>query len=287
MRSHRHTGAGAVALALCFAPSSGAAQLAPSAGAGVESAVVYLTVRDADEHAGIWRESFGVAVRPLGSLRVVDVPGVLLVLASGEPTAGSDGANVDHEGFLVPDYLAVKAMFEARGFPITLENADNEQVTFEFPDGIKFEFSEAEGLAGPIVHHHIHLFVTEAEAVREWYAMALAASPSARNQFLSVIFPGENLFEGAAACRRPEGDFRCPRIDFAQTGRAREGNAGRSLDRVGMEVRGLDAWVRRLRGAGVQVEVITSEASVPGLRRAVIVDPVGTRIELSEGLAVR
>lgn len=274
------------ALALLLAPSAGRAQLGPPNESGASIAAVYLTVRDPEGHAAIWRASFGVDVVPLGSARMVKIPGVFLVLERGEPTAGSDGASVDHEGFLVPSYLAVKALFEQRGFRITLENADNKQVTFEFPDGIKFEFSEAEGLSAPIVHHHVHLFVTDAEAVRDWYAEAFGATPSTRGQFLSAIFPGTGLFEGAEACRQPAGEFRCPRIDFARTGQARAANTGRSLDRIGVEVHGLDEVVRRLRADGVTVDVAAQDAS-PGLRRAVIVDPVGTRVVLTEGLAGR
>ena len=277
----------AAGVVLAAVPCSVRAQLAPPNEGGVSVAAVYLTVRDPDVHARIWRESFGVDIVPLGSARLVKIPGVFLVLERGEPTAGSDGASVDHEGFLVPDYLAAKALFVARGMPITLENADNKQVTFEFPDGVKFEFSEAAGLAVPVAHHHIHLFVTEAEAVRDWYAGTFAATPSTRNQFLSAIFPGDGLFDGAAACRQPAGDFRCPRIDFASTGRGREPNSGRSLDRIGLEVRGLDQFVRKLQADGVTVLSAVQEAQASGLKRAVIVDPVGTRIELTEGLATR
>lgn len=276
-------------LAMLFTVWSGtaSAQLAPQSERGVSIAAVHLEVRDPETHARIWREAFGVPEVQLGSVRMVKLPGVFLILERGEPTAGSDGATVDHEGFLVPSYESVKALFVARGFPITLENADNRQVTFEFPDGVKFEFSEAEGLTVPIAHHHIHFFVTDAEALRDWYARLFGGIASTRNQFLSVIFPGDGLFSGAGACRQPSGDFRCPRIDFASTGRGRATNTGRSLARIGLEVRGLDALVTRLQADGVPVEVAPHDVPGLGLRRAVIVDPVGTRVELTEGLAAR
>jgi catechol 2,3-dioxygenase-like lactoylglutathione lyase family enzyme len=271
-------------LALLLTATAVTAQPGPPNESGASIAAVYLTVRDPEAHAAIWRESFGVDVVPLGTALLVRIPGVFLVLERGEPTAGSDGASVDHEGFLVPSYPAVKALLEQRGFPITLENADNRQVTFEFPDGIKFEFSEAQGLSAPVVHHHVHLFVTDPEAVRHWYAKAFGATQSARGQFLSAIFPGTGLFDGAEACGQPAGDFRCPRIDFARTGQARAANTGRSLDRIGVEVRRFDETLRRLRAEGISVEVAEQGAGT-GLRRAVIVDPEGTRIVLTEGLA--
>jgi hypothetical protein len=45
--------------------------------------------------------------------------------------------------------------------------------------------------------------------------------------------------------------------------------------------------VRKLQADGVTVLSAVQEAQASGLKRAVIVDPVGTRIELTEGLATR
>ena len=57
--------------------------------------------------------------------------------------------------------------------------------------------------------------------------------------------------------------------------------------RIGLEVQGLERLLARLEGEGVTIEVPYQEQSGLGVKRAVIVDPVGTRIELTEGLATR
>ena len=54
-----------------------------------------------------------------------------------------------------------------------------------------------------------------------------------------------------------------------------------------MEVQGLERLLARLAREGVTIEVPYQEQSELGVKRAVIVDPVGTRIELTEGLAGR
>ena len=68
---------------------------------------------------------------------------------------------------------------------------------------------------------------------------------------------------------------------------ARSPNDGRATDRIGLEVQGLERLLTRLEGEGVTIEVPYQEQSGLGVKRAVIVDPVGTRIELTEGLATR
>ena len=276
-----------MALASTLWASALNAQLAPQNEAGVSIGAVHLIVPDPDSFGRIWTEVFGLEVSSLGAARLVKLPGIYLVLHQGEPVAGSDGSTVDHEGFLVPDHEAVRATLLARGYPITLENAANRQVTFEFPGGAKFEFSGVDGLEAPIVHHHVHMFLPEREDLRTWYADAFGGLTSARGQFISVIFPAAGPTTGGGACREEPGDFRCPRIDFANAQEPRAPNSGRAIDRIGFEVGGLDAFLGRLRARGVTVEVPPEDVPGLGFRRAVVVDPLGTRIEITQGLSVR
>ena len=62
---------------------------------------------------------------------------------------------------------------------------------------------------------------------------------------------------------------------------------GRSIDHIGFEIKGLEAFCKKLEAAGVTFEVPYREVAQLGLKLAFIVDPVGTRIELTEGLAGR
>jgi catechol 2,3-dioxygenase-like lactoylglutathione lyase family enzyme len=287
MRQRTHAIVSATLVLMAHSPSGLSGQLAPANAAGVSIAAVYLTVADPQVHANLWRELFHVEIVPFGAAQLVKFPGVFLVLERGTPTEGSNGASVDHEGFLVPSYLAAKDLLTARGVTLFSESAENKQVTFTFPDGVKIEFSEAADLRVPIAHHHIHMFVPNRESVRDWYVRAFGAVASARGNFISANFPGEGLFTGATACAQESGDFRCPRIDFANAQNARPTNTGRAIGRIGLEVRGLDEFVRRLAAQGIAVEGGVAEIPGVGVRRAVITDPMGTRIELTEGLAAR
>ena len=250
------------------------AQLGAPNDSGVSFATVHLTVREPAEHQRLWTEMFGARTTSLGSRDVIRVPGLIFVVNEGEPTGGSAGAFVDHVGFLVPDLAAVRGLVVDEDIPIVSENDRLRQLTVEFPDGVKIEFTETPELRMPISLHHVHFFVDNGEALRAWYAHTFGATASMRRQFFSAEFPGGPGFPG-------------PELDFL-TGRAgRSPNAGRAIDRIGLEVQGLERLLARLEGEGVTIEVPYQEQSGLGVKRAVIVDPVGTRIELTEGLATR
>ena len=59
---------------------------------------------------------------------------------------------------------------------------------------------------------------------------------------------------------------------------------GRSIDHIGFEVKNLEAFVKQLQADGVTVEVPYRAMPNLDLKIAFIVDPIGTRIELTEGL---
>ncbi len=265
-------------LVLLLLPAAGltplAAQLAAPNDSGISFATVHLTVREPAEHQRLWREMFGARTTSLGLRNVIGVPGLLFVVNEGEPTGGSAGAFVDHVGFLVPDLAAVKGLVVDEDIAIVSENDRLRQLTVEFPDGVKIEFTGTPELGMPISLHHVHFFVENGEALRAWYAHTFGATASMRRQFFSAEFPGGPGFPG-------------PELDFLTGRTGRVPNDGRAIDRIGLEVQGLERLLARLEGEGATIEVPLQERSGLGVKRAVIVDPVGTRIELTEGLARR
>jgi hypothetical protein len=63
-------------------------------------------------------------------------------------------------------------------------------------------------------------------------------------------------------------------------------NKGTVMDRFALEVRGIEAFVKKLESEGVKVtKPVSTNAS--GLKTAMIVDGVGNDVELIEGLAGR
>jgi catechol 2,3-dioxygenase-like lactoylglutathione lyase family enzyme len=59
---------------------------------------------------------------------------------------------------------------------------------------------------------------------------------------------------------------------------------GRALDHIGFEVTGLEAFCKKLEADGTKFDLTYRElAALGGLKISYIIDPEGTRIELTEG----
>jgi catechol 2,3-dioxygenase-like lactoylglutathione lyase family enzyme len=63
-----------------------------------------------------------------------------------------------------------------------------------------------------------------------------------------------------------------------------DGTQGRSLDHIGFEVRGLEAFCERLEAQGITFDRPYREIESLGIAIAFFTDPFGTYIELTEGL---
>ena len=82
---------------------------------------------------------------------------------------------------------------------------------------------------------------------------------------------------------------RVPGVDFSfrRTDKPQAATKGRSLDHIGFEVKGLEAFCKKLEAEGVTFDVPFRDVPGIGLKIAFVLDPAGTRIELTEGLAGR
>jgi hypothetical protein len=63
------------------------------------------------------------------------------------------------------------------------------------------------------------------------------------------------------------------------------GTKGRSFDRVGFEVKGLEEFCKKLEAGGVKLDGAYRKAANMNMAVCLLTDPWGTFIELSEGLA--
>ena len=64
--------------------------------------------------------------------------------------------------------------------------------------------------------------------------------------------------------------------------------AGRSLDHIGLEVRNLDSFVKKLEAQGIRIDERPHlDKDVKGVKVGYLTDPWGTKIELTEGLGRR
>jgi catechol 2,3-dioxygenase-like lactoylglutathione lyase family enzyme len=115
------------------------------------------------------------------------------------------------------------------------------------------------------VMHHIHLTAENVEKLRQWYVKTFGAEAGSRRELPAAMFNGNEL------------DFLLARTTPAPT-------KGRAIDHIGFEVKNLEAFVKKLQADGVTIDAPYRDLPNIGLKIAFILDPVGTRIELTEGL---
>ncbi len=247
------------------------AQLAPPNESGITQGHVHLMVADPEEHKKLWVELLGAEVTHAGSLEMFRLPGIFIVAGKARtpPENGSDGSTVNHFGFLVPSYDDIKQKLAAHNVPLFMDNPNNRQVIAIFPDKIRVEFTEDPAVQCPAVFHHVHISSADPEKLRAWYVDTFGAKAGMRGSFLAAMIPGGE-------------------VDFRKSPRQQEPTKGRSLDHIGFEVRNLEAFCQNLQARGVPFDMPYRELpQLDGLKIAFIVDPEGTRIELTEGLAGR
>jgi catechol 2,3-dioxygenase-like lactoylglutathione lyase family enzyme len=245
------------------------AQLSAPNAAGVSIGHIHLIVNDPEEHKKLWVGLLGAEVTSAGSLEMLKFPGVFVIVQKARTpvTEGSDGSAVNHFGFLVKSYADIKAKLAAANLTFSMDNANTKQVIAVFPDKVRVEFTEDASLKTPIAFHHIHVSAEDQEAERAWYVKMFGAEAGKRGAFPAAKLPGGE-------------------VDFAKAAAAVAPTKGRSLDHIGFEVKNLEAFCKKLDADGVKFDMTYRELpQLGGLKIAFIVDPIGTRIELTEGLA--
>jgi catechol 2,3-dioxygenase-like lactoylglutathione lyase family enzyme len=253
-------------VALCTAPL--VAQLSAPNDAGVSIGHIHLMVSDPEPHRKLWVDLLGAEVVHAGSLELYKLPGVYIIVGKARtaPTDGSEGSTVNHFGFLVPSYQEIRAKLSAAGITFATDNPNTKQVIARFPDKINVEFTETPDLKMPAVFHHIHISTPDQEKGRAWYAKTFGARAGMRGTFPAAFIPGAE-------------------VDFRKAQQAEAPTKGRSLDHIGFEVKNLEAFCKKLEADGVKLEIPYREMpQLGGLKLAFLVDPEGTRIELTEGL---
>jgi catechol 2,3-dioxygenase-like lactoylglutathione lyase family enzyme len=242
------------------------AQLPPHNSTGVTMGHLHLTVRDPDAHIRIWREVIGARQVEYGTLKALQLPGVVLAFRKGEPTGGTDDSAVNHLGFLTRDLDKTRADLVAAGCKIVRELPETHQFFSMWPDDVKIEFTEDKKLEIPYKHHHIHFQTQQLDEQRAWYARHFGAVPMMRGKFKAADLPGVNLSWNPAD--KP----------MAPT-------KGRSVDHIGFEVKNLEAFIAKLKSeAGIKFDREFTKVPAIGLDIAFFTDPWGVYVELTEGL---
>jgi catechol 2,3-dioxygenase-like lactoylglutathione lyase family enzyme len=251
----------------------------------------HLNVTSVDEHKKFWVETLGGTAARFGDRDVVKFGDVLLFLHVQKPTGGTRGTTLDHIGLAAPDVPALTRKVVAAGYQLTVgretagakppeTGASAVYGRFSYlvgPDGVKVEVVTAtDPKAPPIAHHHVHFVNPEYVQMRDWYVKALDATERTGPNTFTDFFAGADL-PGIGYML----NFFRWELDEPLTG-----TAGRAVDHVGFEVRNLQAFVKGLAAKGVTVtQPYRQSPEMNNVGTVQIVDPWGTVIELTEGLA--
>jgi catechol 2,3-dioxygenase-like lactoylglutathione lyase family enzyme len=202
-----------------------------------------------------------------------------MMVFKATPTGPSDGSAANHVGFVVKDYADIKAKLVALGAKQAFDLPQQKQMMYEIADGIRMEFFEDPAIptTAPVTFHHMHLSVPDPDATGAWYVKVFGAEAGTRRNLPAAKFPGGEVdFIKAAA---PRGAAPGTPVTVAPS-------KGRSIDHIGFEVKNLKAFTDKLEADGIPFDMEYRDMSQQiKLKIAFIVDPVGTRIELTEGLA--
>ena len=245
---------------------------------------LHYVVRDVEANTQFWVRLGGEATM-FGDTVVVKFPDVFVFLDPGEPSGGTEGSILNHMAFRVQSLDAVAAagfefevsasfpgvtnVFSPEGERIELFDDTAMNLTFTLDDGSADPVAQRhnEPLAVPIIAHHLHLYLTDdrVEEAQHWYATTFGGIPGTRWRYDAVDLPGINL-------------------NFSHNPDA--GGAptrGRMLDHIGFEVTKLETFCRELEARGVTFDV-PYRTSPGGIGTAMLTDPWGAAIELTEGL---
>jgi catechol 2,3-dioxygenase-like lactoylglutathione lyase family enzyme len=200
-----------------------------------------------------------------GSVQLIEFPGMYVELEKGEPSGGSIGSIVNHFGFYVKSMKDWLPKWQAAGLkmePMTRPT----QVYLLSPDEARVEILEQPALATPIAAHHIHFATPDIPATQAWYAKTFGAVAGTRGNFQTANLPGIELtLSGTTTPVAP--------------------TKGRAFTAIDFEIKNLKAFLATLQSQGIKVEEPYHHVPQSSIAEASIVDPWGTTIELSEGLA--
>lgn len=272
---------------LALTSTLASAQLAEPNPAGIAMGHLHYRVQDLATNTTFWTTLGGEVVRTGPDTVVIRFPDVFVVVSEGDAAEGTEGSVISHVAFRVlslediesrglevdrlDGYIGVASVYTPEGERIELFDETATNLTFTRDDGRTDPVSDRHNqpLSVPVIAHHVHLYIPtgQVETARDWYVAMFGGIPGMRYRYTAVDLPGINL-------------------NFSESETAAAPTRGRRLDHIGLEVRDLEAFCRRAeeRGAAFEIPCGGEAAGLGGVRRGVLTDPWGTRIELTEGL---
>ncbi len=275
-----------VGLAALTAATPAWTQVAPPNATGVAMGHLHFHVRDVAANRAFWAALGARPARPMGTAEVLSFEGLLILLSQGESSGSAIGSVVDHVALRVKSFAQVEAAglvverrrIEGResggvvapsGDRVELFEDRAVQVPFTPDTGHSTPAAERHNrpLEAAVMPHHLHFDVPEGadQTAQAWYIKIFGGVPGTRFHYRAMDLPGMNLnFSGVPARLVP--------------------TKGRTLDHVGFEVKNLEPFCRRLAAAGIAFDRPYTMGP-GGVATALLTDPWGTSLELTEGLS--
>jgi catechol 2,3-dioxygenase-like lactoylglutathione lyase family enzyme len=257
-------------LALLIPARASWAQVSAGNEAGVSMGHVHFLVQDVDAFAKFWTAMGGVPGK-LGPNETFKFPGVLILVRKADNSGTSVGSVVGHIGFHVPDTTAALARWKAAGLKTEVGQNPGQGFVWTPGDISRVEILEDKTQTVPIAFHHVHFYIADAAGasqvleMQSWYAKMFGAKPGKRGQFDAADIPGANL-------------------TFTKSDTPTVTTRGRTLDHIGFEIVGLEAFCKKAEANGLKFDMPFTKRPDLGISLAFITDPWGTYIELNEGL---
>lgn len=268
-------------LVLSVLPAANA-QIRPGNASGVSMGHMHFFVDDVAASRDFWVALGGTAV-PFAAGEIVRMPGMLVLISERSATVAD--SVIDHVAFRAASLRDIAA----RGFDLEATEGFPGIASIYAPDGTRIELFE-EGtatnvgfdaepgtetfvagrhnrpLAGSLDAHHLHFYLPEGQvdAARDWYVRHFGAVPGVRWRYQAADLPGINL-------------------NFSASDQSRSPTAGTRFDHIGFEIDDLEAFCAGLSEQGIEFDQPYQQVDA-NLASAVLTDPWGTTIELTEGL---
>src|SRR5579864_2403941 len=251
--------------AVCLSALPMLAQLPAPNAAGVSAGHDIMIVKDLDGANRFWN-ALGGEPGQLGTLKLTKLPGVLYLTRMGENKGGTEGSSVEYVGYKVKNLKETLAKMDAAGFK-PMPGATATRAFLLTPDAIKVRLTEDRKLSTPVASDMLQMDVPNVAEAQAWYQKWYGAKLVKEGKETYADIPGH-------------------RILFAEAKTQVAGTRGRAFDRIGLEVRNLEEFCKKLDGAGIKLDGKGyNKAKNMDLAVCLITDPFGTYIEMSEGLA--
>lgn len=267
------------------APATAPAAPPAAAASPVAGTLVRLVVKDVAATKKLLVDSLGGTAGTAGSLESVKFPGLLVLLQKGDPKGGTRGSVVSELALDVKDLTkcvaglkTAKAKFVTREETnyiytvkddvATVPDQQTIQAVVQTPDEVSIRLVENKQAAAPVAFRSVHFTPANVADAKAWYTKAFGAKEGDRG----FGYEGLDLGKHANA------------LLFTMAADKVASTEGRSLAHVGFEVRGAALLVQKIKAAGGKIVSPLAKSADTGVPTAVVSDPWGTLIELTEGL---